>query len=66
MTRAAEKLLRRIRRGDWYPAYSPRTPKAMKELEDAGLVQIMGRIKVIEACYVPTGTKQFKFEEYPL
>lgn len=50
----ARKLYERVQRGEWYPAYNGRTPKAMQELADAGLVTVTGRAKVIEACFVPT------------
>lgn len=62
----ATKLLARIKAGEWYPAYPMhRIPKAMIELERAGLVSITGRVKVIEAAYVPsTGYTPFKSEEF--
>lgn len=50
----AKKLLGRIRQGAYYMAHSPRKPKAMAELEEAGLVTITGRAIVFQACYVPT------------
>lgn len=63
----ARKLLERVRRGEYYRAHHERLPKAMKELEDAGLVTVTGRPIVFEACYVPTsGYKPYvpeKFEE---
>jgi hypothetical protein len=63
---AAVNLLSRLRAGEWYPAYSKRTPKAMKELLDAGLVGIMGRVKVIESCFVPCGSRPFRLEKLKL
>lgn len=63
---AAVNLLSRLRAGEWYPAYGKRTPKAMKELLDAGLVGIMGRVKVIEACFVPCGSRPFRLEKLKL
>jgi hypothetical protein len=66
---AAVNLLSRLRAGGWYPAYTAngkRTPKAMKELWDAGLVCTMGRVKVIETCFVPCGSRPFKLEKLQL
>jgi hypothetical protein len=63
---AAVNLLSRLRAGEWYPAYGKRTPKAMKELWDAGLVCTMGRVKVIETCFVPCGSRPFKLEKIKL
>ncbi len=53
LSKNAEKLLARVKEGRWYMAYEPGVPKAMKELEDAGLVRIVGRPMVIAAAYVP-------------
>lgn len=62
----ARKLYRRLKdEGRFYRAYREDTPKAMAELEAAGLVGISGRVNVITACYVPRrGFKTFKMEEW--
>ena len=49
----AQKLLERLKAGRWYEAYAKDTPKAMKELEDAGLVTATGRVIEVRLCYVP-------------
>ena len=60
----ATKLLARVREGHFYFAYDPKTPKAMQELVDAGLVGMCGRAVVIRACYVPAGY-EVRQEIYP-
>lgn len=65
LSRRAQKLLVKVRAGEFYEAYSKQTPKAMQELIDAGLVIVMGRVVKVAAFYVPTGTKPFKLEELP-
>lgn len=62
----AQALWERVRRGDWYAAYSDRTPAAMKELQEAGLVGIAMRAKVFEAAFVPVGYKPAKPDRFPL
>jgi hypothetical protein len=61
----ARKLYDRVLNGAWYKAYDTTIPKAMAELTTAGLVQIGGRVKTMESCFVPTGTKPFRLEQYP-
>lgn len=61
----AQKLWKRIQHGAWYSTSSPRTPAAMQELIEAGLVVTGGRVKSMESCFVPKGTKPFKLERYP-
>lgn len=53
LSKRAAKLFERVKKGEFYPAYDKSTPKAMKELEEAGLVSTCGRVVVIRACYVP-------------
>jgi hypothetical protein len=53
LSKRARDLLERVRNGAFYRPWSPDLPKAMKELEDAGLVATTGRVVVIELCYVP-------------
>lgn len=53
LSKAAEKLLARVRSGRFYRPYTGRCPKAMKELEEKGLVTLCGRVTRIELCYVP-------------
>lgn len=65
LSKRAEKLLGRICDGHFYRAYSKHEPKAMRELVDAGLVSVCGRVQTIVACYVPRkGYKPFKQEQY--
>lgn len=40
-------------------------PKAMAELEKAGLVGSMGRVVSIKRCWVPVGTEPFEVEKFP-
>lgn len=66
LSKRAKSLLERVKKsGRFYPVGNGRVPVAMKELEKAGLVKVMGRITVITACYVPVGAKPFQFEEFP-
>ena len=53
LSKRAEKLLERLKSGDFYPCHASDTPKAMQELIDAGLVARAGRVEIIRACYVP-------------
>ena len=59
----AQKLYQRLLDGEFYPAYSDRTPQAMKELTDEGLVSIGGRVVTIAAFFVPSETVPFKPEQ---
>lgn len=65
----ARKLYARIVAGHWYgfgtgTDHRP-TPKAMKELEDAGLVIIGGRVRAIALAYVPVeGYEPFVMEDW--
>jgi hypothetical protein len=61
----ARELYDRVLKGKWYKAYDATIPKAMTELTSAGLVTVAGRVKVIEACFVPTGTVGLRLEQYP-
>ncbi len=54
LSKHARNLLARIKQGRFYRPYDDRLPKAMKELEEAGLVTLTGRVVVIELAYVPT------------
>lgn len=65
MTKRAEKLLARIRRGAWYPAFDKSTPQAMQELLDGGLVVTAGRVAVVRSCYVPVGFVPAVREVFP-
>lgn len=55
LSKRAIKLLARVRAGEYYPAYDERTPKAMAELVEAGLVGTCGRSPEVRAYYVPVG-----------
>lgn len=65
LSKRAQRLWSFVRRGDFYPAYSPKLPKAMDELLTAGLVQRGGRVVTIGSFYVPVGTKSLALEQYP-
>lgn len=58
----ARALWDRLREGRFYQAHAETTPKAMAELEAAGLVQIMARPVEIWACWVPAGSRQASSE----
>lgn len=58
----ARALLERLQEGRFYKARDPLTPKAMAELEAAGLVCLMARPVEIWACYVPVGSKPYRAE----
>lgn len=65
LSKRAAALFERVKNGDWYPAYSLDTPKAMQELIDAGLVMQTGRVQTIVTCYVPVkGFKPLQFERW--
>lgn len=67
----ARKLYERVcDSANWYAgtghvALEARTPAAMQELLDAGLVVVGGRVERLVSCYVPKGTKPFKLEKFP-
>lgn len=61
----ARTLLRGLHDGQWVSTFGKHMPKAMHELLEAGLVRAMGRVKVIESCFVPIGTKGFRCEIIP-
>lgn len=65
LSKQAEKLLERVKQGRFYRPYGDRLPKAMAELEKAGLVTTTGRVVVIELAYVPTqGYTPYVKEKY--
>ena len=65
LSKSAAKLYARVREGHFYRPYDERCPKAMKELEMAGLVTATGRITQIELCFVPVhGYKPFEMEKF--
>lgn len=53
----AKRLLARVRAGRWYAFDDPRTPDAMDELMNAGLVQTMARCRELVSCWVPVSTR---------
>lgn len=66
----ARKLLDRLRAGKFYPVWDShglnrRTPKAMQELIDAGLVGTAGRVCLVVSCYVPDGYTPYIEEKFP-
>ncbi len=58
----ARALYGRLQEGRFYPAHADRLPKAMYELEDAGLVKLMARPELITVCWVPKGSVRFRDE----
>lgn len=61
----ARALYARVKKGRWHDTLSAKTPKAMKELEGAGLVQISGRVAKIQLAYVPVeGFLPFRTESW--
>lgn len=71
LSKSAERLLIRVHRGDFYlwdgapRNKNTKTPKAMQELVNAGLVVVGGRVARVVSAYVPKGTKPLKCEQYP-
>jgi hypothetical protein len=64
LSKAAAKMYARIREGHFYKAYTDNIPRAMKELESAGLVKPAGRVVVIGAYYVPDDCRGFNCESW--
>lgn len=67
ISKRAEKTLDLIRKGRFYMAFGSRNPATIKELEAAGLIQVVARPVVIVAAYAPkngyTPYSEEKFEE---
>ena len=57
LSKRAIKLLHRLYDGHWYSAVDGKVTPVMQELLEAGLVGTIGRVKVIERCFVPKGSK---------
>lgn len=65
LSKRAAALLDRIRAGEFYRAYEGRVPAAMKELVDAKLVVVAGRVATIVAAFVPaTGYTPYHPEQF--
>lgn len=62
LTPRARKLWDRLCQGHFYRRHDDRTPKAMAELEAAGLVRIMARPVEIWVCFVPVGSRPMRPE----
>lgn len=62
----AKKTWDKIREGKFYKTYALGLPYTIDELCSAGLIEVQGRVETVIACWVPVGTKEFKFEEYPV
>ena len=56
LSKRAEKMLERMRRGAFYTVEEYRCSPVMAELVRAGLVDRMGRVETIVACFVPAGS----------
>lgn len=54
----ARALWDRLREGRFYQHHADDTPKAMAELDNAGLVEVMARPVEVWACWVPAGSRQ--------
>lgn len=65
LSKAAQKILHNLRRGRYYVWDPKKTPKAMLELEQAGLVGTCGRVTKIVRCWVPIGFKPATQEVFP-
>ena len=65
LSKAAEKLLKRIQDGAWYRPHEKNTPKAMQELIEHKLVFVMGRVVTLEAAYVAQGHTPFVMDKPP-
>lgn len=63
LSKNAQNLLGRLKSGRFYRAYDPQLPKAMEELEKAGLVKTMARAEVISLCWVPVNSVPFTEEK---
>lgn len=65
LSAGAVKIYNRMCKGAFYFAYDPKTPKAMQELIDAGLVTRAGRATQLRSCYVPRkGFKPLRLEDF--
>lgn len=58
----ARKLWDRLCAGAIYQIHSERTPKAMAELEAAGLLTVIVRPIELWACHAPVGSKSYQAE----
>lgn len=58
----ARKLWDRLCEGAFYKLHDERTPKAMAELEAAGLLMRLVRAPELWACYAPKGSKPYRPE----
>lgn len=64
LSKAAQKMLKRLREGKFY-VWAKEPPKAMLELQAAGLVGTAGRVETIVRCWVPIhGYKTFTPEQF--
>lgn len=64
----ARKVMARLLEGAFYPVYDSKGkagPAAMKELEEAGLVEEQMRVQVIQRYWVPYGTAPYVVEKFP-
>ena len=53
LSKSAKRMLERLRAGHFYKWDPHQIPKAMAELEAAGLVGTCGRVQVMVRCWVP-------------
>jgi hypothetical protein len=65
LSKSAQNMLTRLRKGAWYTWDPNKMPKAMQELVDAGLVTTGGRVKVATRCWVPVGYIPARMEQFP-
>lgn len=65
LSKHARNLWKRVQDPSNYYAYKGKPGRYMRELIDAGLVQRMGRIKVVGLYFVPVGSTPLKSELFP-
>lgn len=65
LSKRAAALLERVREGRFYRLHDPRTPAAMAELVEAGLVVACMRVESVVKAFVPaTGYTPYRPEQY--
>lgn len=65
LSKRAAKMLERLKAGAFYVWEPDKVPKAMEELEAAGLVGTCGRATRTVRCWVPKGYKPARQERFP-
>jgi hypothetical protein len=65
LSKNAQKMLERLKAGSYYVWVPNKIPKAMLELQAAGLVGTCGRVNSIVRCWVPIGYRPHLPEYFP-